>query len=205
MRIGLLGEDTTHDAVLRGLGRRWCPGATLDTGVFRGKTRQRRRRELADELQRLMCTLRCDCVVILLDADNRKWSEAVADEKGKVPERYRDLSLVKIGAPERNIECWLSAAVEDFCAQTGADETEVRRARADDPKGLTQTALQRAAGTRSVAVQAFTEDYVRGAPLAHWLGMACFDAFYRDCRELAQAQGCPDLPNEADAKTRGAT
>jgi hypothetical protein len=149
-----------------------------------------------------MCTLRCDCVVILLDADNGKWSEAVADEKGKLPERYRDLSLVKIGAPERNIECWLCAAVDDFCAQTGADRDQVQQARENDPKGLAQAALQRAAEAGAKSVQDFTEAYVAGAPLAYWLHMNCFKAFYDECRGLAQAQGCPDLPNEADAKAR---
>ena len=60
MRVALLGEDRTHEAVLRGLLRRCCPNAEGVTGVFRGKTRQGRRRELRAELARLVRSENCE-------------------------------------------------------------------------------------------------------------------------------------------------
>lgn len=199
MRIGLLGEDNMHDAVLRGLSARWCPRAEMETGQFRGRTKKRRRAELRHELTALMRAHKCSCAAILLDADNDKWKDKVENERSKLPEEY--VHLTAIGAPERNVECWLTADLDHFCSVTGADRERIEAARRTDPKGEVRSSLERAAHG-SKKVHDYAVGFVAGAPLSAWLRMNCFKAFYDECRGLATTLGCSLLPNEADARAR---
>jgi hypothetical protein len=198
VRIATLGEDTMHDAVLRGLAERWCPGCEVATGEFRGKSKGSRRKQLYAEYERLMMKGSCDCAAILVDEDTQGWKSKVEGERAWVPLEYRHVTA--IGAPARNIECWIVADVADFCGQTGADARQIQAAKRDDPKGAVRKALQLAASAPA-KVHEYTMSFVQGAPLGVWLDMACFKGFYEECRGLAQTLGCA-LPNEADCKTR---
>jgi len=199
VRIALLGEDNMHDAVLRGLAARWCPSAALETGEFRGRTKKRRRAELKDELTGRIRSGKCDCAAILLDADNDRWKDKVENERSKLPPQY--VSLTAVGAPERNIECWLVADVNDFCETTGANRRQIEQARRGDPKGEVRAALKTAAGA-SNKVHEYTETFVQGAPFAQWMQMNCFQGFKNECDALAANLSCDPLPNERDSNSR---
>jgi hypothetical protein len=199
MRVGFSVEDATHEGVVHGLRDRWCKGAELVGGRYRGRSGKRRRAELRQDFEQLR-RRGCDCVVILRDADTRSWHQAVRDERGKLPDQP-DVPVV-IGAPTRNIECWLSADPVHFASTVGGDETQIRNARKDDPKGLVQAALKQKADADDTSVAEAIEGYTRDAPLAQWLEMNCFNAFYEECQQLAADMGCDPLPNERDAKAR---
>lgn len=202
MRIATLGEDNMHDAVLRGLAKRWCPDAEVETGAFRHHGKGTRRRQLYAECDRLMRRGKCDCAAILLDADNDKWDHKVRNERSKLPPEYVDLTA--IGAPERNIECWLVADLADFCATTGADRQQIEQAKRDDPKGQVGAALKSAAGDRK-HVNEYVTRFVKSAPIAKWCDMSCFEGFRTECANVAQRFQCDRIPNERDSKTRRAS
>lgn len=46
MKIGYSADDRGHEALIRGLHRRWCPTAEILRGHFRGDLRLARRREV---------------------------------------------------------------------------------------------------------------------------------------------------------------
>ena len=201
MRIGVLGEDNMHEAVLRGLQQAWCPHADIQPGVHRGKTGLSRKRELKAAFIELMMRLGCDCVVILLDADEDPWHVKRDNERSKLPADYRELTA--IGAPERNIECWLSADPDDLASQTGCDAGEIRRVQSDDPKGVVGAAFKRKADQSGRPLYDLVEGFVHHAPRANWLSaQRCYKAFHNECRELATKLNCPSLPNDGDATTR---
>jgi len=199
MRVGLLGEGETDVAVLRGLVRGACPGAETIRGEFRGRTRKRRRRELRDELAGLFRGQRCACALDLVDANEQGWLAAADRERASVPDEHAH--LVAVGAPDRNIECWLSADPDDLARETGCDADTIRRAREGDPKGDVQAAFRRAAADRGRDVSEVMTEFAAGAPLATWMAETSFEAFWDECRQLAGALGC-DLPNPRDAKER---
>ncbi len=179
-----------------GLAARWCPHAQIETGEFRGHST--RRKQLLAEYVRLLERGGCVCAAILLDADEDTWTEKVSNERSKLPAPYAEVTV--IGAPARNIECWVSADVDDFCKVTGANRQELEAAHGRDPKGVVRQALRRAAGQRDV--HDYVVRFVAGAPLRAWLSMSCFAAFYRQCKELAARLQCQGLPNEADSAAR---
>jgi hypothetical protein len=196
MRVAILVEDRTHEAVVHGLLRRCCPRAQPVPGAFRGRTRTRRRKELRAELRRLVRRERCDWAVDLVDADNDGWHATVQRERNLVPAEYDHRTA--IGAPERNIECWLSADPHDLAEQTGVDEQEVLRARRHDPKGVVQGAFSRAAEVAGADRHDAITEFVGKAHLSAWLDDRSFDAFWNECQQLAQHGGC-NLPNLREA------
>ena len=201
MRIGFLGEDSAHEAVIIGLAQRWCPQAEVVGGkdYYRGHGK-RRRRQLRDAVPELLDVEKCDCVVLLVDSDNDTWSEAVKGERGFLLPEYHHAAA--IGAPERNIECWLSLDPPDLAAYTGWSEADIRSARKGDPKGVVGAAFQQASEADPVGgVYAVMTVFVAKAPLAYWLEDNSFRAFYERCQEIAQTFGCA-LPNEMNAKVR---
>jgi len=200
VRVGLSVEDAAQEGVLRGLAHPWCPDASVFAVRYRGQSKQRRRAELRDDVVELVRRRKCECIAILLDADKRTWREAVDDERGKLPTEPR--VPVVIGAPKRNIECWLSADPTHFASAIGGDETQIRRARDDDPKGLVQAAVRQRASADGTSTAGVIEEYTRQWDKRQWLRMKCFNAFYEACQELAVDMGCPPLPNERDAKAR---
>jgi hypothetical protein len=120
-------------------------------------------------------------------------------ERGRVPVAYRDTTVV--GAPDRNIECWLSANPTDLASQTECDTDAIVQARRDDPKGVVQAVFKQCADERGVVLYDLMSVFVAKAPLAKWLEDASFKSFYERCQELAQAFDC-SLPNEMDCKER---
>ncbi len=196
----MLAEDATHEAVLRGLARRWCPGAEVVCAVRRGRTGETLRRQLYGALQRLFRVDECDCAVVLRDADKEKWNTAVDEDRSKLPPEHASLTIC--AAASRNIECWLSADIEDFCRETGADPGQVSAARKDDPKGIVQAALRDASSAGDKELYAFVSEFVAAGPKAAWLDhQPCFVAFFDGCREHAAGRGCA-IPNERDARAR---
>jgi len=198
VRIAVLCEDTAHVAVLEGLRRRWCPGAEPVVGEFRGKTGQRRRAELLQEMERLFRRKQCDCAAILLDAGTGTWHDAVKGERERMPEEY-DWRTV-IGAPDRNVECWLDADPKALADCTGANEAELRQARRGDPKGPVRAAFRRRSETTGAGEPELMACFVERADLRPWLGISCFAGLYEECRQRAAELGCGPLPNEREAE-----
>jgi hypothetical protein len=147
-----------------------------------------------------MAVLACDCATILLDADEDKWDHKVNGERSRLPAAYAPMTV--IGSPERNIECWLSADVEDFCHVTGASSPVVTRARKTDPKGEVQAAIKTAALAAGLTREAYVAKFVHEAPLAKWMQQRSFKAFVDECAGFMRGQPCGPMPNEEDSKAR---
>jgi len=191
MKIGYAVEGSVDRAFLRGLRDRWCPGAELVEGHFRGSTKMSQRREIKKICLEL--TYRgADYVVFLTDSDRDDWRAIRNREFGRVPDEHQH--LVVYGVPEQNIEDWLRADPVALAEAMELVEHDVRNT--TDPKGLLHSILPRDEEERESKIALF----VRHAPLDAWLKSSpSFERFYEDIRDIAQQSATCDIPNERDA------
>lgn len=194
MKIGYYVQGDMDEAVVRGLARRWCSGAELVAGRFRGKMGLSLRREIERSLIDLKDDKECKFLVVLTDADGNRWQDVKRRESGKVPEQCRHLTL--FGVADRNIECWLAT---DRGALAGALGCRPEDIPTDDPSGFVKRRFGLSGRTPKEAGMKRVSDYVAGASLKPWIdGSPSFQSFYDDARALAQRAECPSFPNERE-------
>ena len=197
MRIGYFVQGGADEAVVQGLADRWCPGAELAEGRFRGSSRESFRREIRKGLLDLKDSKACDALVVLTDADANRWQDVKRREWRRVPDDCQHLTL--FGVADRNIECWLAAdpgalAKELECRAeeipTPNPSTFVKQRFGLNDRGRKKTAKER------------VREYVARAKLRSWIGAsASFADFYDEARGLAARTGCA-IPNELNEGAR---
>lgn len=190
IRIGYVVEGWRDRAFVHGLKERWCRGAELIEGHFRGSTGLSISRELARSCKELLAK-QASFIVALRDANKEDWRDVRDRETGRVPEQARHCTVYAVAA--RNMEDWLSADLGYLAHQLGIPVEDLRA-------GDVRAALDRVVGAR---VSADGEDrivgMVRAAPLKHWiLSSPSFEAFYEDVRSMAQRSGTCEIPNERE-------
>lgn len=184
MRIGYSVEGSTDRAVLRGISERWCPGAAIIEGHFRGSTRTSRFREIP-KICRELQSKGAEVIVMLTDSnddDEKAWRGVRQSELKRVPADFRH--LVVIGVCQRNIECWLCAD-RDWMAQcTGRPAADFAIA---DPKGVFSSAIGISGfEKRESEIRALMKD----APLHKWIKNKSFEAFFDDLWQKSKELGC---------------
>jgi hypothetical protein len=193
MRIGYAVEGSTDRAVIRGLTERWCPGAELVEGHFRGSTGLSIRREIA----KICAELRSKGAaffVFLRDANRQDWRAVQRSELDHVPSTFRDFTLY--GVAHRNIECWLRADPYYLARELDLKIAPETLRSEPDPKGIVEGALS---GKASREKQDRIAAIVRHAPAGEWVASSeSFEKFYEDARDMAQRHECA-FPNERDA------
>ena len=195
MKIGYYVQGGMDEAVVCGLARRWCSGAELVAGTFRGSSRQSLRREIEKSLIDLKDDKECKFLVVLTDADTNPWQHVKSREARKVPEQCRHLTL--FGVADRNIECWLAADRDALAGELGCRPEDIPT---DDPSGFVKRRFGLGGRTRQKAARKRVSDYVAGASLKPWIQESpSFRDFYDDARALAQRAECPSFPNELEA------
>lgn len=194
MKIGYYVQGGMDETVVRGLARRWCSGAELVAGPFRGSSRQSFRREIERSLIDLKDDKECKFLVVLTDADTNRWQHVKRRESGKVPEQCRHLTL--FGVADRNIECWLATDRGALAGELGCRPEDIPT---DDPSDFVKRRFGLSDRTRQEAARKRVSDYVAGASLKPWIdGSPSFQSFYDDARALAQRAECPSFPNERE-------
>jgi len=181
MTIGFSVQGSTDRALIRGLHVRWCEGAKLIEGPFRGSTRESLRREYRKICEALV-EQGVDAMVFLTDADTRGWREVQRDERLKFPDEH--LGRAIHGVADRNVECWICAEPDWLATELHADAA---RFRCEDPKGAFENAL---GIDRDDRKENEIADLVRRAPLRSWLENRSFEDFYEQVRCHALQRGC---------------
>ena len=199
MRIGFFVQGDVDEAVVRGLAERWCPGAELAEGRFRGSARESLRREVRKALLDLKDSKACDALVVLTDADANRWRDVKRREWEKVPEDCRHLTL--FGVADRNVECWLAADPGALAAEPGCRAEEIPT---DDPSAFVKRRFGLKDRERKEAARTRVREYVARASLRSWIEESdSFADFHDDARRLAKQTGCP-IPNERNDGARRA-
>lgn len=183
MKIGYFCEDSTHEAFVRGLKKRWCPSAELVQGRFRGSTGTSLRREYRKTCEELFTDKSVDVVVILTDSDVGDWSRRFHEERAKLPsERHEQIIL---GLPDRNIECWLTCDRIWMAEELSVGESLFD---CDDPKGPFDKAMRISRNDRKInEISALVGE----APLGNWLkNSKSFEKFYDQARDISQRRSC---------------
>ena len=195
MRIGCYVQGGMDKAVVRGLAKRWCPGAELAEARFRGSSRESFRREIRKSLLDLKDGKECDVLVVLTDADANPWRTVKSRESSRIPTDCGHLTL--FGVADRNIECWLAIDRGALANELGCRVEDIPPG---DPSGFVKGGFKRRARSRGQDVQEYVSDYVKQAPLRPWIEESrSFATFYEDARRLALRTGCP-FPNEREAE-----
>ncbi len=180
-------EGATDRALLEGLRRRWCPGAIVEKIEFRGSRCRHRDYDKMCADARLRGV---DALVILTDANGRKWRD-VKDQELKALPGVQPFDIL-VGVCDRNVECWLCADPRHAASVVGCDPGAVD---GEDPKSRFERAL---GVTRSEKQEDVIADLVQGAPLREWIRRSpSFRSFYEDARDIAQRRGCT-MRNEED-------
>lgn len=164
-----------------GLRDRWCPGAELVEGSFRGSTGMAIRREYArisDELR----MKGADVMVFLTDCDTDEWRAVQRNERDKFPADRLELAVH--GVCDRNIECWICIEAEYVAERLGVVVAALRVA---DPKGAFEGAMRI---TRDDRREPEIAELVRQAPLHRWLESVSFEDFYEQLRNKSARLGC---------------
>jgi hypothetical protein len=186
MKIGYSVEGSTDRAVMMGLKARWCPGAEMLEGKFRGQTRTSRHREIPKICLELVAKS-ADLIVFLTDSNVRPWREVQKGDADKCPSNYRHLTV--FGVCHRNVECWLAAAPGHIAKVAGRNESEFR---VEDPKG----AVENAFGITGIENQ---EDkiaqFVRAAPLQRRMTNPSFEDFFDQLLQKSKELPCPGMEN----------
>ncbi|MCX6843050.1 MAG: hypothetical protein NTX53_12300 [candidate division WOR-3 bacterium] len=181
MRIGYSVEGSTDRAFIGGLRERWCPGAELVEGRFRGSTEVSLRRgyqKICDEFS----VKRVDVMVFLTDANEREWREVQREGRAKFPPECLDRAIH--GVADRNIECWLCAEPGWLGSRLGVAPEQLR---CDDPKGV----FERAVGVnRDDHKEEEIAQIVKDAPLKSWLDSPSFEDFYRQAWHQSKQAVC---------------
>ncbi len=181
MKIGYSVEGSTDRALITGLKNRWCPDAELVEGKFRGQTETRRRAEMPRICQEL-AHKDVSLIVFLTDSNAAPWRQAKKDEEQRCPQKYHRLSV--FGVCRRNVECWLSVDADYIANQLGRTAAEFR---VEDPKGIVESAF----GISGLDKQEEKiAQFVRQAPLRHWLSNASFEDFFSQLWQKTKELGC---------------
>jgi len=189
MSIGYSVEGATDRAFLEGLRRRWCPGAVLMEGSFRGASGISLRRDVP-RICRELDHKGVNAIVFLTDANEQDWRQVQQRESQFVPVEFRHMTLY--GVADRNVECWL-AADQDYLAQRLSVSPKVLDI--PDPKGIVEQVLGITSYDRKEEEIA---SIVCDAPLRNWLKRSpSFEAFYEDAWLLSKQKGYP-IPNERE-------
>ena len=197
MRIGCYVQGGMDKAVVRGLAKRWCPGAELAETRFRGSSRESFRREIRKSLLDLKDGKECDVLVVLTDADANPWRTVKRRESSRIPTDCGHLTL--FGVADRNIECWLAIDRGALANELGCRVEDIP-VPPKDPSDFVKGGFERRARSRGQDVQECVSDYVKQAPLRPWIEESrSFATFYEDARRLALRTGCP-FPNEREAE-----
>lgn len=200
MIIGYCVEGTCDAGLVAGLRDRWCPGAELREGSFRGSSGLSLWREIPKIVQELEIK-GAEVIIFLTDSnsqnwhdhDNPEWRARAREQERKIPPG-KELWIAS-GVADRNIECWLSADIEYAAKKLGVDAKLLTKAA--DPKGFIEGALRRD-DPHGDKERERVADFVRHAPLPKWIAKsASFAAFHDRVRVIAKARGC-DVPNERD-------
>ena len=191
MKIGYCVQGDADEAVVRGLADRWCPGAELAQGLFRGSSRESFRREIRKALLDLKDSKACDALVVLTDADVNRWQEVKRRESKKVPDDCRHLTL--FGVAGRNVECWLAADPGALAVELECSAEEIPK---DDPSDFVKQRFGLMDRDRKEAARKRVREYVARAPLKSWIRASdSFAKFHDEARRLARRTRCA-MPNE---------
>lgn len=191
IRIGYVVEGWRDRALVHGLKERWCRGAELIEGHFRGSSGLSLRRELAKTCKELL-SKGASFIVILRDANGPDWQRIRTRESERVSAQALHCTIY--GVAERNIEDWLNADPGYLAQQLDVPLSDLQSGRG--PKAV----LDRVLGARcSPEAEARVANIVEQAPLGGWLQSSrSFEAFYEDVRNLAQRAGTCQIPNERE-------
>lgn len=194
MKIGVICEDGEQRAVVEGLIRRgWCPNAVLELGEFKGM----KGRSLRRELPKALWALRQKDVqffVVMTDADNDNWQTVRNSGLEGVSEEYEPFLI--FGVPDRNVECWVVADRQYFA---GFANCRIEDLSVADPEMVVKRRLLDAGwDSPNQGIVALIES--PDAPIPTWIeSSSSFAAFYEDCRDVAQRNGC-HIPNERERR-----
>lgn len=192
MKIGYCVQGDADEAFIRGLAARWCPGAKLIQGVFRGASQETLKREIAKSLIDLRDSKRCDLVVYLTDADRDAWRDVKNRESTKIPEDRRHLTI--FGVADRNIECWLAIDRGSLARELECCEEEIPM---DDPSDFVKRRFG-LTGRGKEPGKARVCNFVKRASLKTWIERSnSFEEFYEDARDWALQNKC-SIPNERE-------
>jgi hypothetical protein len=181
MKIGYSVEGSTDRAIITGFRNRWCPGAQLLEGKFRGQTQTSRRREIPKICQELSLK-QVDLIVFLTDSNAEAWREVRKGDAEKCPPHYQHLSV--FGVCLRNAECWLAADAGHIAKRFGRNETEFQ---VDDPKGVVESSF---GITGTEKQEAAVAEFVRTAPLHRWMANPSFEDFFDQLWQKSKELGC---------------
>ena len=160
MRIGYYVQGDTDEAMVQGLAGRWCPGAEVAAGQFRGRSRESFRREIQKSLLDLTDDKECDVVVILTDADANPWRDVKRREVARIPAECEHLTV--FGVADRNIECWLAINRETLATEL---ECAVDDIPIDDPSDFIKRRFGLSHRDKKEAGKERVGNYVAHAPL----------------------------------------
>lgn len=181
MKIGYSVEGATDRALLTGLKRRWCPGAEMLEGHFRGTTGQSRHRELPRICEELALK-GADVLVFLSDANDRPWRDVLREERSRFPAQRAAAAVIAVAS--RNVESWICADPNYVAGHCGMPASLLA---VEDPKGPFEGAM---AITRANRREPEIARIVEEAPLHSWLRNESFRNFYEQARDLSQRNGC---------------
>ena len=181
MKIGYSVEGGTDRALLHGLRQRWCTGAELVEGRFRGSTGESLRREYAKICEEFAFKS-VDVMVFLTDANDQDWRDVQRKERSKFPSER--LPLAVHGVAQRNVECWICANPEYVANKLGIHADALRVA---NPKGCFESAM---GIDRDDRKEEAISDLVKEAPLQSWLRNRSFEDFYKQVRDQSQRLLC---------------
>jgi len=191
-KIGYAVEGWRDKAFLAGLARRWCPGAELVPGRFRGSSDETFRRELSKTCREMLWN-GARFLVILRDANREDWQEVKKRELAWLPAEANHCTV--FGVTVENVEDWLNSDPPYLAERMGIPLEELQAE--GDPKA----ALDRALGARSSSIaEERIAAMVHAAPVKRWIQTSrSFEAFYEDARKLAQRSGVCAITNERGA------
>src|ERR1051325_853153 len=181
MKIGYSVEGSTDRALLTGLRDRWCPEAELVPGTFRGFTDTSRHREIPRICLELSLK-RVDLIIFLTDSNGPNWREVQRGDAEKFPAQYKHLAV--FGVCLRNPECWLSTDADHIANQFNRNAAEIRIA---EPKSIVESCF---CVTRMDKKEGEIAEFVRAAPLRHWLSNPSFQDFFDKLWQKSKELGC---------------
>jgi hypothetical protein len=181
MKIGYSVEGSTDRALLEGLRQRWCPRAQFIEGHFRGTTGQSRKREIGQICIELNAK-GVDCIILLTDSNDARWRDLLRQEEYRCRPQHQHITV--FGVCLRNVECWLAADADYIANYFGRQRHEFA---VDDPKGVVEAAF---GVTSADKREDQIADFVRNAPLRHWLCNESFEEFYDSLRQKSLELGC---------------
>ena len=195
MKIGYYVQGDTDEAVVWGLAKRWCPGAELAEGRFRGASKQSFRREIANSLMDLKSDKKCDVIVVLTDADANRWRDVKRRESDRISEDCQYLTL--FGVAERNIECWLAIDRSALARELKCSEEDIPK---DNPSDFIKRRFGLTDRDKKQNAKARICNYVLQASLREWIeGSDSFEDFYEEARRWAAQNEC-SIPNERESE-----